>query len=112
MSLPERPRLRPYLALQRELGGPRCWVIRDQLRLTAAEVRVTARELEWLRLFDGSRTLHEIHAGVNGGVSVEGFGRLAEQLDAIYFLDSPRYQDRVGGDVRPPACIGCYEGEP
>ena len=40
--------------------GGRHYVIYDQLRLSDATLRVSAVELEWVNLFDGSRTLREI----------------------------------------------------
>lgn len=113
----ECPQLRPYLAAEPEDRLGRRFVVYDRLRLSERAVRVSCVELEWLRLFDGKRSLREVQAEVMrqlGGqlVPVEVLQRLAERLDDALFLDGPRFRARADDPVRRPACIGCYEGEP
>jgi AmmeMemoRadiSam system protein B len=116
MTALECPRLRPHLTVAPEgVGG--IYVIWDPLRLADRGIRVTPRELMWLRLFDGRHTLHDIHAEAgrrSGGrpVPLDEFVRLARALDDALFLDGPRFRDRLreyaDNPVRPPACLGTY----
>jgi AmmeMemoRadiSam system protein B len=117
MPLPERPALRPYLALQRSGRSDRPILVHDQLRLSDAVLQLADWQFAWVKLFDGSRTLREIQAEairLVGGqlVALEVFQNLAEQLDEALFLDTPRFRDRAEAPVRPPACVGCYEADP
>jgi AmmeMemoRadiSam system protein B len=117
MPLPERPQLRPYLTASPEDGGGQSYVLWDQLRVSDLTLRVTALELEWLHLFDGKRTLHDIQADATrhlGGMSIPlgVFSRLTDQLEKALFLDTPAYQTRIRAPIRPPACQGSYEADP
>jgi AmmeMemoRadiSam system protein B len=116
MPPPDRPRLRPYLALT-EIGAAGRFAVWDQLRLSDAQFQLSESQLDWLRLFDGSRTLRDIQAEAMrqaGGrpLPLEVFQRLAELLDEALFLDGPRFRERAAAPVRQPACIGVYEGDP
>jgi AmmeMemoRadiSam system protein B len=117
MSIMERPRLRPGLAAARDRDDP-CYVfLSDELRLSNQEQRLTVQELEWVQLFDGNRTLHDIrstamHAAGGAVIPLERFAELARRLEEALFLDSPRFRERASSPVREPSCIGCYEGEP
>jgi AmmeMemoRadiSam system protein B len=120
MSAPHRPQLRPHLAVEPD-GSPGSFVLWDQLRLGDRAVRLTALELGWLRLFDGRHSLRDIQAEAMrqlGGrlVPLEAFDRLAAVLEEALFLEGPRYRARyqevAAVPVRPPACLGSYEGEP
>jgi AmmeMemoRadiSam system protein B len=97
------------------------FVVWDVLRVAAIELRLTAAELDCLRLFDGRRTLGEIRTEAsrrrsNGEVPVALLRGLVRQLDEALFLDGPRYRARyreVATDpVRPPSCLGTYPAEP
>jgi AmmeMemoRadiSam system protein B len=95
----------------------RRFVVYDRLRLSERAVRITGLELEWLKLFDGKRTLRDIQAEVMrqlGGelVPLELLQRLAERFDDAMFLDGPRFRAAADDPIRRPACIGCYAGEP
>jgi AmmeMemoRadiSam system protein B len=95
----------------------RRFVVYDRLRLSERAVRITGVELEWLKLFDGKRTLRDIQAEVMrqlGGelVPLEMLQRLAERFDDALFLDGPRFRAAADDPIRRPACIGCYAGEP
>ncbi len=116
MSVPERPQLRPHLAAAPEDRTGRRLVIWDQLRLSDCTLRLSALELSWVQLFDGTRTLREVQAEAMrqvGGqlIPLEIFGRLAEALEEALFLDSPRFREKADGSIRPPACLGSYEPE-
>jgi AmmeMemoRadiSam system protein B len=117
MSLPERPQLRPHLAAAPEDRTGRQLVIWDQLRLSDCTIRLTALELKWMQLLDGTRTLREVQSEAMrqvGGrlIPLEIFGRLASALDEALFLDSPRFRDKANAPIRPPSCLGSYEPEP
>jgi AmmeMemoRadiSam system protein B len=120
MSAPQRPQLRPHLAVETD-GREGCYILTDQLRLAERQLHVTALELSWLRLFDGRNTLRDIQAEVVrrlGGqlVPLEVFDCLASRLDEALFLDGPRFRARYREvaelPVRPPSCLGSYEAEP
>jgi AmmeMemoRadiSam system protein B len=113
----EYPCLRPGLAVARDGGDPRYFVIWDQRRLGGRFQRLSAEELFCVQLLDGRRTLRDIQAEVTrvaGGllVPLEWLTALVDRLDHALFLDGPRFQEYLASPVREPACIGCYEGEP
>jgi MEMO1 family protein len=119
MSARERPQLRPHLAAAPE--GREGYVIWDQLRLANRRLRVTTREMNWLRLFDGEHTFRDIQAktpppGDGQSFSLEDFARLVQQLDDALFLDGPRFRSRlrehIDNPIRPPSCTGCYGDDP
>jgi AmmeMemoRadiSam system protein B len=117
MPVMECPQLRPYLAAEAEDRLGRRFVVYDRLRLSERAVRITGVELEWLKLFDGQRSLRDVQAEVMrqlGGelVPLEVLQRLAERLDDALFLDGPRFRAAADDPVRRPSCIGCYAGEP
>jgi len=117
MPVMERPSLRPYLRADAEDRSGHRFVVYDGLRLSDRYLRVTRVELEWLQLFNGSRSLRDVQALVMqqlGGqlVPLEVLQLLAERLDDALFLDSPRFRAAAEDPVRRPVCIGCYEGDP
>jgi AmmeMemoRadiSam system protein B len=117
MAVPDCPRVRPGLAAAPEDRDGQFFVVCDRLRLSEAEVRVSALELDCLQLFDGRHSLRDVQARVmqwTGGqiVPLDLFQALADRFDQALFLDGPRYRERAGSEVRPPSCIGCYEGDP
>src|SRR5215813_4392131 len=111
MPVPERPQLRPHLAAAPEDRAGRHFLIWDQLRLSDAQVRVSALEFAWVGLFDGEHTLRDIQAEAMrqaGGqlIPLDVFHRLAELFEETLFLDGPRFREKADAPVRPPACIG------
>src|SRR6267142_6506580 len=117
MQTHDRPRLRPYVVPARDQRDPHHVYLVDQLGLTPEPHRVTVEQFYWIRLFDGARSLPHIQQEAirqAGGVllSLDRFIALARELDDKLFLDGTRYQELVGANVRPPRCVGCYEGEP
>ncbi len=120
MADQHRPQLRPYLALarldRREPHG-KDFLIHDRLRLTPAQIAVTAAELECLKLFDGTRTLRDIQADavrLFGGqiVPLEEFQALADHLEHSLFLDGPTFRRAADAPVREPSCLGVYDADP
>lgn len=108
-----RPKLRPTLSAEPADGGV---VLFDPIRV-GRPVHLTRVGLEIVRRFDGSRTLLDLQAEVirlAGGtiIPIDTFGELAAALDDAFLLDSPKFAARIGGPVRKPACIGCYDGDP
>jgi AmmeMemoRadiSam system protein B len=119
MSGLECPQLRPHLAVAPEGRG--AYLISDPLRLADRRVRVTTREMAWMRLFDGRRTLRDIHAEAtrhldDQAVSLEVFTRFVQTLDDALFLEGPRFRSRlreqIDNPIRPPSCTGSYGDDP
>lgn len=110
------PRLRSHLSKSEDPRQPRFVHVVDRLGL-ASPLRLSAEEFAWLDLFDGTRTVADMHGeGMRraDGRRIERsrFDDLARRLDANLFLDGPRFRQIVEGRVRPPRCIGSYEGDP
>lgn len=113
----ERPQLRPYLEPVQDHRDADHVLLVDRLGLTACPERITVQELHWLKLFDGCRSLRDIQCEamrLAGGrlLPLEHFAALAERLRDALFLEGPLYRAVVDHPVRPPRCIGCYEGHP
>jgi AmmeMemoRadiSam system protein B len=113
----ERPQLRPFLDLARDGRDPRFFYLFDRLKLSPVSCRLPAAAVAWLQLFDGKHSLRDIQVTAMrqaGGeiLPLEVFTGLAEKLDELFFLEGPRFRQRLAGPVREPSCIGCYEAEP
>lgn len=120
MSANERPKLRPYLTVSR-LPAPgingKELILYDRLRLSSAQLGLTAAELECLKLLDGTRSLRDIQyemMSLLGGmlVPLEVFAGLIETLDEVGFLDSPRFHQQIDAPIRKPCCVGVYDADP
>lgn len=114
--LPELPRLREGLEAYRD-DDPNFAYLVDPLRLAREPLRLSRRELTWASLMTGQRALRDLQDMVirSGGgvfVTLDELAALVRQLDAGYYLDSPRLRARLTGTVREPACIGCYPPDP
>ena len=112
----DRPRLRPGLAAEKD-GDPRCVQLWDRLHLTSLGLRLDLVEFAALELFDGSRTLQEIQADMArqfGGrvLPLPFFSDLLDKLNRAFFLEGPRFQERLQAPVREPSCLGCYPADP
>ena len=108
-----RPRLRQTLSAEPTDGGVTLF---DPHRI-GEPLLLTELGLEIVRRLDGSRTLAELQSDITrltGGhiVPLETFTSLTTALDDALLLESPRFQDRIGGPVRQPSCIGCYDADP
>lgn len=119
MSALERPQLRAHLNLVAE-DRAGC-VLGDPLRLAVRQLRLTRLEMQWLKLFDGRRTLADIQSlalrSQNGQAApLESLHRLVRKLDDALFLEGPRFRARlreqVNDPIRPPACIDSYGDDP
>jgi AmmeMemoRadiSam system protein B len=113
----ESPRLRPGLAAMRDGQDPSYYYVWDRSRMTHRPQRLTAQEVAWMQLFDGQRTLQDIHAAVAGEgdrslASLEQITALAKKLGEALFLDNQHFCDYLTGADRDPSCIGSYEAEP
>jgi AmmeMemoRadiSam system protein B len=113
----ERPQLRPYLRGARPAHDPQAVYLMDRLGLAPAHERLSPDEFALLDYFDGKHTLSDIHARATLDIgsdrfTLERLGRLVARLEERLYLDSSRFRSIVDGEVRPPRCIGCYEGEP
>lgn len=117
MAIPELPQLRPYLAAAQDSQDPRFVFIWDRLRIGAEPQRVTLREFDWVKLFNGQRTLRDIQAEAirqrqGELLPLHLFVTLAERLEKALFLDGPLFRRRVEDPIREPSCIGCYPERP
>src|SRR5581483_2368748 len=113
----ERPRLRPHVRGVRAGHDPQHVYLTDRLGLAPDHERLTPEEFACLDYFDGRHTVQDIHTRAAteiglGRVTAERLARLVVRLDAGLYLDTPRFRAIAEGKVRPPRCIGCYEGEP
>src|SRR6266446_6805918 len=117
MATLDCPCLRPGLALVQDDVDPRFVVLCDRLRLSDRPQRLTLRELTWLQLFDGRRSLRDIQIEAmrqegGGLLPIDLFTTLVNKLDDALFLESPRYREFLAAPVREPSCIGCYPERP
>jgi AmmeMemoRadiSam system protein B len=108
MPVPERPQLRPYLAAVEDDRDSRSVIVWDPLGATRTAQRLTQLEFLWLRMCDGRRTLHDIQTESMSQLGfpllpLEAVSAFVERMERAHFLDGP---------VRPPACVGSYEGDP
>lgn len=115
MPTADTPRLRPYLRGARYSHDPHHVYLSDRLGLAPAEPRLSPSEFAWLDFFDGRHSLGDVRdeaARRGNSVTVEALARLAGRLDDNLCLDTPRFRAVAEAPVRPPRCIGCYEGDP
>jgi MEMO1 family protein len=109
----DRPRLRPLLQAAPEDARGQRFVLSDQSGLSDAQIHLSRRDIELLQRFDGSATLDDILEDFTASHSAEAVALLVEQLDQAFFLDSPRFRERIAGPVRPASCAGrAYEDDP
>jgi AmmeMemoRadiSam system protein B len=117
MPVQERPQLRRYVEPVQDYKDPKHVYLVDRLGLATAPERVTVQEFHWLRLCDGQRSLRDIQVEavrLAGGelLPLDLFAGLVRKLEDALLLDGPAYRRLVDNPIRPPRCIGCYEGEP
>jgi AmmeMemoRadiSam system protein B len=119
MSARVRPQLRPHLAAAEDGQGG--YVVWDQLRLAERRLHLSGRELSWMQLLDGRRSVPELHAAISAGSNGNGsifdvFNKLLHELDEALFLDNPRFRARLRSQaenpIRPPACTPSYGNDP
>ena len=99
MTGADRPRLRALEAFPVEQDGERLIGLRDPGGFTEQVVLLPIPALDVVSLFDGERSVAEIHEIVSsrhGGAAPapEDIARFAERLDEAGFLDSPGFEAR------------------
>lgn len=112
----DRPRLRPHLAAEPTDTARRAFAVHDLLRLSRSVLHVPALELRLLQHLNGDHTLADLQRIATqfvGGhtVPIERIAQLVHHLDECLFLDTPRFRAVADAPVRPPSCIGAYEGD-
>jgi len=113
----ERPQLRPHVEPVANNREPDHVHLVDRLGLVAEAPLLTVQEYQWVRLFNGQRSLRDIQVEATrraGGppVCLETIAALVRRLDNALLLDGAEYRRLVEAPVRSPRCIGCYDGEP
>jgi len=117
MELPLRPTIRPTLAAapaNRENSLFHLW---DQSGMSRDSLKITALQLEWVQLCDGTHTIAEIQELAKkqaGGVliPIAQIEKLVSALDRALFLDSPTFREIHDGPIRPSSHLHYYEEEP
>src|ERR1700730_16330921 len=102
MTSSDRPRLRALEAFPIEQDGERLIGLRDPSGFTEQVILLPIPALDIVSLFDGERSVSEIHEVVSSrhGLDVPGpeeIARFAERLDEAGFLDSPGFAIRRRG---------------
>ena len=125
MTSEDRPRLRALEAFPVQQDGQRLIGLRDPSGFTDQVVLLPMPALDIVSLFDGERSVTEIHQVVSSrhGEAAPGpeeIVRFAERLDDAGFLDSPGFATRrreieeawLAGPTRPAAHAGgAYAGD-
>jgi AmmeMemoRadiSam system protein B len=126
MTHSDRPRLRALEAFPIEQNGERFIGLRDPSGFTDQVILLPLPALDIVSLFDGERSVSEIHEVVSSrhgtaAPGVEEIARFAERLDDAGFLDSPRFARRrraieeawLASPSRPAAHAGgAYMADP
>ena len=99
MTGADRPRLRALEAFPVEQDGERLIGLRDPGGFTEQVVLLPIPAFDIVSLFDGERSIAEIHEVVRarhgaGAPAAEDIARFAERLDEAGFLDSPAFEAR------------------
>ena len=126
MTSADRPRLRALEAFPVEQDGQRLVGLRDPGGFTERVVLLPIPVLDIVSLFDGERSVTEIHEIVqarhgSAAPASEEIARFAERLDEAGFLDSPGFEARrraieeawLAAPSRPAAHAGgAYADDP
>lgn len=126
MTSGDRPRLRSLEAFPVRQDGERLVGLRDPAGFTDQVILLPLPALDIVSLFDGDRSVSEIHEVISArhGTAVPGpdeIARFAERLDEAGFLDSPAFLERrqrmelawLANPTRPATHAGgAYEGSP
>ncbi|HLW70223.1 MAG TPA: AmmeMemoRadiSam system protein B [Candidatus Binataceae bacterium] len=121
----DKPRIRPVEAVPIEQEGQTYVMLRDPAGIAPAPIAIGTGAYFLVTLFDGANTLLDLQAAFTRRfgdlLPSEHLNSLIEALDQGYFLDSPRYADRVReiheefarAPQRPAALAGlAYENDP
>jgi hypothetical protein len=98
----DHPRLRALEAFPIEQDGERLIGLRDPSGFTEQVILLPIPALDIVSLFDGERSVSEIHQVVSSrhgpaAPAAEEIARFAERLDEAGFLDSPGFAARRRG---------------
>lgn len=112
-----RPQLRSHLGQAQDPRDPDHVFLIDRLGLAPRPLPLTPPEFLCLEFMNGENSLREIQAAAvarMGGLlmPLERVQRLVQRLDEHLLLDTPRFRQVVDSPIRPPRCIGAYEGDP
>ncbi len=108
MTPASHPKLRRHLVKASDPDRPRLYHLMDRLGL-ASPLQLTAEEAGWVELMDGTWGVADAAGSAAARARFDAFVR---RLDESLFLEGARFRNMVDGTIRPPRCIGCYEGEP
>ncbi len=116
-TIPDRPRIRPGLAVSPDEASLSRFILWDQLRISHQPQPLSMIELELLKRMDGHHSPRDLQLAAMqalGGIliPVEEVTSLIQRLDEALYLDSPRFDDYLAGPIREPSCIGCYDADP
>jgi AmmeMemoRadiSam system protein B len=125
MDSGDRPCLRPLEAFPVEQDGQRLLALRDPSGFTEQVVLLPIPAVDIVSLFDGERSVAEIHRVIlarhgEQAPGIEDIARFAARLDDAGFLDSPRFAARrrrieeawLASPSRPAAHAGgAYAGD-
>ena len=126
MTSGDRPRLRSVEAFPIQQDGERLIGLRDPAGFTDQVILLPLPALDIVSLFDGERSVAEIHQVVSSrhgpaAPPADEIARFAERLDEAGFLDSPGFVARrqriedawLASPTRPATHAGgAYEGSP
>ena len=108
-----RPCLRP--GLRAEPAGPGGVHLVDAFHISDAVLSLTPAAVQLAVLFDGTRTIADVHREATARGAAVTAGQLAEfaaALDRAGFLDGPTFREYLAGPVRNPSCVGVYPADP
>lgn len=121
IPLPEKPRLRPGLACDRDPDDFQAFLLWDRWELSQVAIRLSRIELDWVFLCDGERTLVDIQSEAIrrlGGlfVPLERIQLLVEMLQKALFLEGSPFAERLqaylADPIRDPAALRMYDADP
>ncbi|MGH7839937.1 MAG: AmmeMemoRadiSam system protein B [Candidatus Binataceae bacterium] len=121
----DKPRIRPLEAVPIQQEGQTYIMLRDPAGVAPAPIAIGTGAYFLVTLFDGANSLLDLQTAFTRRfgdlLPSEHLHSLIDALDQGYFLDSPRYADRVReiheefvrAPQRPPALAGlAYENDP
>lgn len=116
-TIPERPQIRPGLAVSPDETSLSRFILWDQLRISPQPQPLSLVELELLKRMDGRHSVRDLQLAAMqalGGILIplEEVTSLIHRLDRGLYLDSPAFDAYLAGPIREPSCLGCYDPDP
>ena len=97
-ALPAKPRLRALEVIPIQEGGREGLLLRDPLGIAEKPAVLRLEVLPLLQLLDGTRSVEEICTRIvtesGDPAHAEAVRRFVEDLDRLYLLESPRFEER------------------